>query len=98
MASILVEAVLLVLQCVWNQGCCERSRSLKGRHKRLLSCGKFQPTAESNKGSARSGTRRGSKWEIAKAIFNLIKDSYSASILVEDNQESLLQHEHLGLD
>ena len=80
MASIIVEAVLLVLQAVGIKVAVSESTIMKTADEIIpviQKSSQLQKAIEALKEAANGG----SKWEIAKAIFVLIKDSYSASIL-----------------
>ena len=80
MASIIVEAVLLVLQAVGIKVAVSEQVITRTAEEII-------PVVESSSQLQRAITalekasEDGSKWDIAKAIFNLIKASYSASIL-----------------
>lgn len=80
MASILVEAVLLVLQAVGIKVAVSETAILRTAEEVI-------PVIESSSAlqkaieAVRAASQSGSKWEMAKAIFYLIKDSYSAGIL-----------------
>lgn len=79
-ASIIVEAVLLVLQAVGIKVAVSESAIAKTAEEIIPvieSSSQLQKAVQALKEAAQGG----SKWEIAKAIFQLIKDSYSASIL-----------------
>ena len=78
-ASIIIEAVLLVLQAVGIKLAVSESTILKTADEIIpviQKSSQLQKAVEALKEAAKGG----SKWEIANAIFNLIKDSYSASI------------------
>ena len=79
-ASIVVEAILLVCQAVGIKVAVSESTILKTAEEIvpvIESSSALQKAVEGLQAAAESG----SKWEIAKAIFTLIKDSYSAGIL-----------------
>ena len=79
-ASIIIEAVLLVLQAVGIKVAVSEqviTRTAEEIIPVVESSSQLQKAVQALQKAAEGGT----KWEIAKAIFNLIKDSYSASIL-----------------
>ena len=79
-ASIIIEAVLLVLQAVGIKVAVSEQviqRTAEEIIPIVESSSQLQKAVEALEEAAKGG----SKWEIAKAIFRLIKDSYSASIL-----------------
>ena len=79
-ASIIIEAVLLVLQAVGIKVAVSEQviqRTAEEIIPVVESSSQLQKAVEALEEAAKNG----SKWEIAKAIFVLIKDSYSASIL-----------------
>ena len=79
-ASIIVEAVMLAVQAVGIEVAISEQVIMKTAEE-------LKPVIQSSSQLNRAiqaleeATQGGSKYEIAKAIFNLIKDSYSASIL-----------------
>ena len=79
-ASIVVEAVLLVVQAVGIKVAVSTSTITKTAEEIIPvieSSSQLQKAVQALEEAAKGG----SKWEIAKAIFRLIKDSYSAGIL-----------------
>ena len=80
MASIIVEAVLLVLQAVGIKVAVSEQAITRTAEEII-------PVVESSSqlrkaiAALEKASEGGSKWDMAKAIFNLIIDSYSASIL-----------------
>ena len=79
-ASIVIEAVLLVLQTVGIKVAVSEqviTRTAEEIIPVVESSSQLQKAVQALQEAAKGGT----KWEIAKAIFNLIKDSYSAGIL-----------------
>lgn len=80
MASILVEAVLLVLQCVGIKVAVSEQVIERTAQEVVVVVENSSQLQRAIK-ALQEAAQGGSKWEIAKAIFNLIKDSYSASIL-----------------
>ena len=79
-ASIIVEAVLLVLQAVGIKVAVSEqaiTRTAEEIVTVIESSSQLQKAVKALQEAAEGG----SNWDIAKAIFNLIKDSYSASIL-----------------
>jgi len=79
-ASIIVEAVLLVLQAVGIKVAVSESTILKTAEEVIPVIQKSSALQKAVQ-ALKEAVAGGSKWQIAKSIFYLIKDSYSAGIL-----------------
>jgi len=79
-ASIIVEAVLLVLQAVGIKVAVSESTILKTAEE-IMPVVEQSSALQNAVQALKEAVAGGSNWEIAKAIFYLIKDSYSAGIL-----------------